>query len=278
MGTSGTIWLGNAGSSRDASLVYAGTGETTDKTIYFGAGSGSRTISTLGATGPMVLNFFGINGTASLPKLTFSGDSIGNVLNGLIFDPSTSTTTTVTKSGTGSWKFTADNTYRGPTTLNSSGGTLLVDGDQSAATGTVTVNTGAALGGKGIVGGSTTVANGGKLLATLETGSPSFAADLKINGGANMDFEAVDAVTVAGTLTLVNNWTLKLGDGFKNGGSTVLFSYGTLGASPDLVPTFDVADLGFTPTGPLSLTDTGSEIVLNGVRVPPSGMSVMVVR
>ena len=99
-----------------------------------------------------------------------------------------------------------------------------------------------------------------------------------LNGGANMDFEAVDAVTVAGTLTLVNNWTLKLGDGFKNGGSTVLFSYGTLGASPDLVPTFDVADLGFTPTGPLSLTDTGSEIVLNGVRVPPSGMSVMVVR
>jgi len=102
VGTSGTIWLGNAGSSRDASLVYAGAGETTDKTIYFGAGSGSRSISTLGATGPLVLNFFGINGTASLPKLTFSGDSIGNVLNGLIFDPSTSTTATVTKSGTGS--------------------------------------------------------------------------------------------------------------------------------------------------------------------------------
>ena len=278
VGTSGTIWLGNADSSRDASLVYAGTGETTDKTIYFGAGSGSRTISTLGATGPMVLNFFGINGTASLPKLTFSGDSIGNVLNGLIFDPSTSTTTTVTKSGTGSWKFTADNTYRGTTTLNSNGGTLLIDGDQTAATGNVTVNTGAALGGKGIVGGSTTVANGGKLLATLETGSPSFAADLKLNGGANMDLEAVGAVAVAGTLTLVNNWTLKLGGGFKNGGSTVLFSYGALGASPDLVPTFDASGLGFTPTGPLSLTDTGSEIVLNGVRVPPSGMSVMVVR
>jgi hypothetical protein len=52
-----------------------------------------------------------------------------------------------------------------------------------------------------------------------------------------MTFEAVDAVAVAGTLTLVNNWTLKLGSGFKNGGSTVLFSYGTLGASPDLVPT-----------------------------------------
>ena len=61
-------------------------------------------------------------------------------------------------------------------------------------------------------------------------------------------------------------------------GSTNYVLSSALGASPDLVPTFDVADLGFTPTGPLSLTDTGSEIVLNGVRVPPSGMSVMVVR
>jgi autotransporter-associated beta strand protein len=280
VGTSGTLWLANPGiaSSRDAVLIYAGAGETTDKTIVIAAGSGSRTISTQGATGPLALNNLAIALTAALPKLTFSGDSEGNVLNALIPDPSASTITTVFKSGTGTWKFTANNVYTGPTTLNSSGGTLLVDGDQSAATGTVTVNTGAALGGQGIVGGSTTVATGARLLATLETGAPSFAASLTMNGGSAMTFEAVDAVAVAGALTLVNNWTLKLGSGFKNGGSTVLFSYGTLGASPDLVPTFDVADLGFTPTGPLSLTDTGSEIVLNGVRVPPSGMTVVVVR
>lgn len=280
VGASGTIWIGNpsVASSRASELVYAGAGETTDKTIMVAAGTGPRTISTQGATGPLVLNNLAITLTAALPFLTFSGDSEGNVLNALIPDPSASTITTVIKTGTGSWKFTADNVYTGPTTLNAGGGTLILDGDQSAATGNVTVDSAAALGGKGLVGGSTTVKYGGKLLATLETGAPSFAADLMLSNGSKMDFEAVDAVAVGGTLTLVNNWTLKLGGGFKNGGSTVLFTYGALGASPDLVPTFDVADLGFTPTGPLSLTDTGSEIVLNGVRVPPSGMTVMVVR
>ncbi|MGI5868115.1 MAG: hypothetical protein ACOX9C_01535 [Kiritimatiellia bacterium] len=278
VGTSGTIWLGNAGSSRDATLVYAGAGETTDKTIMFGAGSGARTISTLGTAGPLVLNAHGINGTGDFPKLVFAGDSDGNVFNGLIADPSASTSTAVGKSGSGTWTFTADNTYKGTTILNRNGGTLLIDGDQSAATGAVTVNSAAMLGGEGIVGGATTVGNGGRLLATQETGSPSFATDLTLLGNSAMTFDAVEAVGVAGTLTLANNWTLTLGDGFKNGGSTVLFRYGTLGASPDLEPTFDVSGLGFTPTGTLSLTDTGSEIVLNGVRVPPSGMTMIVVR
>ena len=69
---------------------------------------------------------------------------------------------------------------------------------------------------------------------------------------------------------LNNNWTLALGSGFQDGGQVLLFTYGTLTGSPDLVPTFDITNLGFTPSGSLSLTDdTLGNIYLNGVTVIP---------
>lgn len=279
VGKSGTVNLGGSGSSRDATLVYMGGGETSDKILKVGAGSGARSISTLGATGGLILSAdLEMSGTAALPKLTFSGDSAGNVFGGKIMDPSASTTTTVTKAGTGAWTFGGANTYKGTTTLNSSGGTLLINGNQSAATGNVVVNSGATLGGKGVVGGSTTILSGGKLSAGLATGSPKFNMNLALNSGATAIFEGVVPVDVAGQLSLVNNWTLKLGEGFKDGGSVTIFEYGTLAASPDLVPTFDVTALGFTPTTALSLTDTGSSIVLNGVKLPPPNVTVLCIR
>ena len=279
IGKSGIVNLGSSDSSRDATLVYMGSGETSDKIIKVGAGSGARSISTLGATGGLILSAdLAMSGTAALPKLTFSGDSAGNVFGGKIMDPSATTTTTVTKAGTGAWTFGGANTYKGTTTLNSSGGTLLINGNQSAATGNVVVNSGATLGGKGVVGGSTTILSGGKLAAGLATGSPKFNGNLALNAGATAIFEGVVPVNVAGQLSLVNNWTLKLGSGFKNGGSVTLFTYSTLASSPDLVPTFDTTALGFTPSASLSLTDTGSSIVLNGVKLPPSGTTILSIR
>lgn len=280
VGTSGTIWLANptADSSRDATLVYAGPGETTDKTITVSAGSGARTISTQGATGPLILNNFAVTRTPALPKLTFSGDSLGNVLHGLIPDPSASTVTSVTKGGTGTWTFTANNTYTGTTTINSSGGTLLIDGDQSAATGAVTVGASGTLGGSGVVGGATSVLLNGILSPGGSPGTLTFGGDLALNNGAKCIVEPGDVVAVQGQLTLVNNWNLKLSGNFRDGGSVPIFTYGTLGASPDLAPTFDVSSLGFVPSTTLSLTDTGSGIVLNGLSLPPSAATVLTIR
>ncbi len=67
----------------------------------------------------------------------------------------------LTKADAGKWILSGNNTYSGATTV--SGGTLVINGNQSGATGTVTVVSGAALGGSGRTGGAVTLASGGKL-------------------------------------------------------------------------------------------------------------------
>ncbi|MCT4706430.1 autotransporter-associated beta strand repeat-containing protein [Enterobacteriaceae bacterium H16N7] len=75
----------------------------------------------------------------------------------------------LTKTGTGTLTLTANNTWTGATTAAQ--GVLLINGDQSAATGATTVNSGATLGGSGIVGGDVTVADNGRLAAGATLGS-----------------------------------------------------------------------------------------------------------
>jgi fibronectin-binding autotransporter adhesin len=74
----------------------------------------------------------------------------------------------LTKAGTGRLILTADNSYTGPTTIGA--GTLIVNGDQSLATGPTIVASGATLGGAGTIGGNVTVAGGPE---TARTRSPS---------------------------------------------------------------------------------------------------------
>ena len=63
------------------------------------------------------------------------------------------------KAGTGAVSLSGLNSYTGSTQVNN--GTLFIEGDQAAATGTLSVASGATLGGKGTVGGSTTISAGG---------------------------------------------------------------------------------------------------------------------
>src|SRR3546814_70740 len=65
--------------------------------------------------------------------------------------------------GTGTTILNGANSYAGATNVNA--GTLLVDGNQSAATGLTTVASGATLGGIGTIGGDVNVAAGGALAA-----------------------------------------------------------------------------------------------------------------
>ena len=93
-------------------------------------------------------------------------------------------TVSIVKTGTGLWRLTGANDYKGTTTVN--GGRLIVNGKHTG-TGAVTVNAGAALGGKGTIAGAVTIKSGGILLVgdTLATDKGlTFSGGLKLNEGA----------------------------------------------------------------------------------------------
>lgn len=229
------------------------------------------TIKSLSGTGAVLANrsngstnTLTIDGGVTTGTTTFSGI----VANGV-------SPLAITKAGSTTQILSGNNTYTGVTTVNA--GTLLINGNQSSATGNVTIAFGATLGGTGTIGGTTTV--NGTLAAGTSPGTLTFSQGLNINDGATYAFEGGDLVIVNGQLDLNDNWTLALGSGFADGGSTVIFSYGSLAGSPDLTPTFDISGLGFSPSGPLSLFDDtiNNQIVLLGVSaIPEPGTSLLV--
>jgi fibronectin-binding autotransporter adhesin len=204
----------------------------------------------------------GNNVDGGIPVLQLGGTAAGNAVTGSISDAADVATTnrplSVTKTGTSDWTLNGNNTYTGTTTV--SAGSLFINGNSTAATGAITVASVATLGGIGIVGGNTSLS--GTLIPGNSPGTLTFAQNLALNNGSTYIFEAGDLTAVLGMLTLNNNWTLKLGTGFQDGGSVTIFTYGTAG-SLHLTPTFNIDDLGFTPTGTLSLIDTGSSITLH---------------
>lgn len=134
------------------------------------------------------------------------------------------------KNGLGTLILSGNNTYIGTTLVNA--GKLLINGDQSAATGAVTVSSAATLGGAGIIGGATTISNGAFLTpGSTETGIGllTFNANLTLNAGStvtmqvagagldqrgvNYDAINVNGASFAGTGALVLNFSSYLEDG-----------------------------------------------------------------
>jgi fibronectin-binding autotransporter adhesin len=100
------------------------------------------------------------------------------------------------KTGAGALTLSGNNSYDGTTTV--SAGTLLINGNQSAATGSLSVLSGATLGGSGTLGGSMSLASGSTLSpgnspGTITSASGSWA------GGANYNVQIVDAAGTSGT-------------------------------------------------------------------------------
>ncbi|MEI6464508.1 MAG: autotransporter-associated beta strand repeat-containing protein, partial [Verrucomicrobiota bacterium] len=267
--SAGTLQIGAGGTTgsltgnivNNAALSF----NRTDTLTVPGAISGSGTVTQAG-TGTTSLTGAATHtggttitaGTLQIGAGGTTGSLTGNVVNNaalsfnrsdaLTFDGVISGTGGVAQQGAGTTTLTANHTYSGGTTVNA--GTLLINGNQSGATGAVVVAAGGRLGGTGATGGVVTVQNNGALAAAagsvftvggltlspaaqlnLSVGAPSTTALLQVNGGLTLDgaYNLGDAgglvpgvYRIANyTGTLVNN-TLQFGSAPVNPGDLAI--------------------------------------------------------
>ncbi|GAB2789646.1 autotransporter outer membrane beta-barrel domain-containing protein [Dyella kyungheensis] len=176
---------GTLGFDRSDTSTLAGTISGAGSVVQSGSGTTVLTATNIYTGGTTITA-----GTLQLGNGGTNGSIVGNVAdNGTLafnrsdvytFGGLVSGTGGVTQLGSGTTVLTGANSYTGATNVQA--GTLLIDGNQSAATGATTVQNGAVLGGAGTLGGSVTVMNGG----ALNPGDAGAAGTLTINGGLTL--------------------------------------------------------------------------------------------
>lgn len=224
------------------------------------------------ATGARIVGFKGV------------GDIVvsGAITNG------TATTLSLEKLGTGTTTLSGTNTYTGTTTV--SAGTLLVNGNNSAATGTLTVsNASTTLGGNGTVGGATTLNAGTKLSAGASTGAVgtfTFSNGLNLAAASNDTTAYIFDLASVGSsdLVLISGGTLDVGTNlsstdftFNQLGGFGAGTYTLFDSASALTGTVDssVFSLGGGFNGQLQLADSGSNVVLNVTVVPEPAITLL---
>jgi len=211
-GTTGSIASANiinaAGTlafDRSNTMTIAGTISGGGDVVQRGAGTTALTAANTYTGGTRI-----DGGTLQLGNGGAIGSILGNVVdNGTLafnrsdvygFGGLISGTGGVTQSGSGTTVLALANSYKGATQVTA--GTLLIDGDQSAATGTTTVGNGGTFGGRGIVGGNVVVSDGG----AFNPGDAGAAGTITVNGslslasGAAMNYQFGQANVVGGAL------------------------------------------------------------------------------
>lgn len=211
-------WLLNSGALRLGSATALGAAATAG--VSFGASSTavletfgqSPTITTLNSNatpGTPVIR----NGDASLSSILTVNNTTTDTYAGSITDGSTGTLG-LTKGGSGSLTLSGTNTYTGGTVVNS--GTLKIN--TASSTPTVSVNSGATLGGSGSVSGDVMINNLGHLAPGNSVGTLT-AGSLTVETGAVLDYE----FGTGNDLAVVSN-----SDGLTlNGGGVNLYQEGT---------------------------------------------------
>jgi len=200
--------------------------------------------------------------TAPANQTTYvvGGVNTNSIFNGTISDGASPTALVV--NGPASLTLTGNNPFSGNTTVN--GGALIINSQSGSGTGsgTVTVNSGATLGGNGIIGGQVSLTAG----ATLAPGSNGFGTltitnSLGLNNGSTLDFQlgaGGSQVAVTGDLTLAGTLNLNATAGFGPG-TYPLFTYG--GALSVATMTIGTAPAGYTYTVDTSVAGKVNVIV-----------------
>jgi len=272
-GFSGTVALGaSAGTFR----FYGSTGSSA---ATFDLGSGTVTLNnrngttiTLGAlTGGSGTFVSGAGSANTASTYIVGGKNLDTTYAGIIMDASSSRVTCITKTGTGAWTLTGANSYSGTTTVGA--GTLLVNGNQSPATGAVSVASGAILGGAGILGGAVTVNSGGALApGSAGAGTLTISNNLGLDSEAVLNFElgatnASDKVAVSGALVLGGTLNVTALTNFGAGTYTLFTCGGALGGT---LPVIGTLPAGYS--GTLSTNASGQvKLAVRAVTPPVFG-------
>ncbi len=152
--------------------------------------------------------------------------------------------------------------YTGTTTVTD--GTMIVNGNFSTATGAVTVDAGAVLGGTGTVGGLTVV-NGGIAPGSNGIGTLTIAANTTWNAGNRWTFQ-LGSTTVSDRLAITGDFTKGTGTGFgfdfANTGAAGTYTLVTWTGNSNFVPgDFTATGLSAGTTGTFAIV--GKSLVLN---------------
>ncbi len=235
-------------------LQYTGTGASTDRLFTIGAlGSG------LDASGTGALNFANTGALVATTDpntnpnitLTLTGTSTANNTLTPILANIGAGTSSLIKSGTGTWVLAGANTYSGPTTI--SGGTLVISSDANLGTPT------------NVLFPSQLTLNGG----TLESIAGTFALSTNrgVNlGGAGGTFltDAASVLTIGGpingnALTKAGAGTLTLsGSNSYNGGTIINAGTFALGSGGSLASGSDITLNG---SGIFALSTGGAQTI-----------------
>ncbi len=198
---SGTTRLDHAGALGSGHLTI-NQGQITAGTNLTGSNALANSVTVTNANARLG-GSFNIELSGNIGDLTSEDPSLPG---GLVVD----STATVILSGT--------NTYTLATQVD--GGTLLINGDNSGATGDVTVASGAVLGGTGTIGGATTIS--GSLRPGNSIGTLTVANDVTWNEGQAWVFE-LGAGSISDQLAITDGAFL------KGSGTTFLFDFADSG-------------------------------------------------
>ena len=187
LGKNGTINVGSSSSGAATTLKYTGTGETSDKVINFTSATGGLTLDQSGSSGNLRLTNAFTASVTGAKKIDLAGSSAGTgELAGGISD--LGGVTSLSKSGTGTWKLAGSNSYSGTTEFKAAG--IL----QVASTNSLSKNS-------SLLGASSSANTGTlDLLASGDYFMNSYG--VSATGGFNMNF--TNSSVSATTLTFTN--------------------------------------------------------------------------
>jgi fibronectin-binding autotransporter adhesin len=171
-----TVVLGSGTNS--GTLDLAGLAPTVAGLVTSGSGAINQVIDSVGG-GNLTINY--------------ANTSAPNVYNGVLGGGATNNSFGLTVSGPGTVVLGGANTYTGTTTV--ANGALMVNGNQAAATGNVTVT--GTLGGTGTIGGAVTVNSGGLMVSTPL--SSATVGTLTVNNSVTISDGGIQGWKISGT-------------------------------------------------------------------------------